>query len=75
VGLALIEAGEHVLATAKHFLRSSPGAESPAARHLRLAGPAGQGDEALGEGDRGRPQIMRGSPVESRESVEYEGEW
>ena len=75
VGLALIEAGEHVLATAKHLLRSSPGAETPAARHLRLAGTVGRGDEGLGEGDPARPQTMRGSPVESRESVEYEGEW
>ncbi len=50
MGLALVDASEHVLATAKHFLHSAPAVELEVARHP-LARPAGSGGGDAGHFD------------------------
>src|SRR5260370_777046 len=62
MGLALIEASEHVLATAKRLLHSAPNAELQMVRVPRLMGPVARRTEPVDVGERTRcPRTVVGT--------------
>jgi hypothetical protein len=73
--LAMIEACEHVLGTAKRLLCFAPGARLHMVRIARASGVQARRTESLDEGDRPRSEADAWPWGQVGETVEYESGW